>query len=56
MNEFEKRAREAHAKEVAPTKGDKDIIAKADEKLAKDLERFKRIRQDFRKSMMRMDL
>ncbi len=55
LNEFEKRARETHAKEVARAKGDKDIITKADEKLAMDLERFKKNRQECRENKERTD-
>ena len=51
LDRFEKGAREIHAKEVERAKGNKDLIAEANEKLEKNLERFAKNRVECRKNM-----
>lgn len=50
LDRFEKQARAAHARTLRKARGDRRIIARADEKLKKDLARFERNRAHCRKS------
>ena len=52
LDRFEKIAREVHAKTLAQAKGDEDVIAKADERLEKDLARFEMNRKQCKEKMV----
>jgi arylsulfatase A len=51
LDRFVKMANEVHGKTIAQATGDQDTIAKADERLKKDLARFERNRQQCREKM-----
>jgi len=51
LDRFESMARRVHAQAIERAKGDRDLIAKADERLARDLERFAKNRVECRENM-----